>query len=184
MGGKTPTAIKLQVLKCWLSGLSRDDISINIGISTGSVSNIIKECRKYKDIESFRSVAVKMKNQGLELNDLASSLRLKNMLDLLELPEERLEKFLQALSIYNYKNDINDSKKFICEVEKFSQYVASLDISVFDLVDYVDKKKTELKELDKEIFLAKMDLGALKYKQEEIRSNIKKLGTTKRLKMM
>lgn len=183
MSGKTPAEIKLQVLKCWLSGLSRDDISINIGISTGRVSNIIKECRNYKDIELFRSVAVKMKNQGLELNDLASSLALKNMLHLLELPDERLEKFLQALSIYNYKNDINDSKKFIYQVEKISQYVARLDTSVFGLVDYVEKKKTELKELNWEIFLAKMDLGALKYKQEEIRSNIKKLGTTKPLKM-
>ena len=180
MGKKIPHSIKYQVLVHWLSGISRDDIAFSLGISTGTVSNIITECKKeVVDIELLRSVAVKMKNQGLELKDLASSISLRNMLDLLELPEEKVEKFLLALSIYNYKNDIDDPKKFIDAIVKFSEYVARLDVSVFDIVDYTEKKKTELKNLNSEIFFAKMDLGSLKYHQEEIRSNNEKSKASK-----
>ena len=81
-----------------ISGFSREDIAFSIGISTGAVSNIINDCRKgeIKDIDFLRSVAVKMKNQSLGLSDVGYSIRLRNMLDMLELPEERVEKLLQA----------------------------------------------------------------------------------------
>lgn len=93
-----------------MSGKSHEDISSCTGISVGTVSNILQECRKgiITDIDLLRSVAVDMKKQGIGLNDLAFSLRLRNMLNVLGLPEEKVEKFLQALSIYNYKNDIED----------------------------------------------------------------------------
>jgi hypothetical protein len=183
MGRIIPNSIKVQVLVHWLSGISRDDIALNVGISTGSVSHIIKECQKGEvvDIDLLRPVAVKMKNQGLELKDLASSISLRNMLVLLELPEEKVEKFLLALSIYNYKNDIENPEKFIDEIIKFSEYVASLDISVFNIVNYIEEMKTELKKLNSKIFFAKMDLGSLEYHQEEIRSNMEKSKTSKAL---
>ena len=180
MGRKVPNSIKLQVLVHWLSGISRNDIAFSLKVSTGTVSNIIKECQKEViDIDLLRSVAVKMKNQGLELKDLASSISLRNMMIMLELSEEKVEKFLLALSIYNYKNDIEDPKKFIDEILNVSKYVARLDVPVFDIVDYIEKKKTELKELNLDILDAKMDLGSLKYHQEEIRSNIKKSNINK-----
>lgn len=181
MGSKIPHTIKLQVMERLISGFSRDDIAFSIGISTGAVSNIINDYRKgeIKDIDFLRSVAVKMKQQGLTPSDVGYSIRLRNMLDMLELPEERVEKLLQALSIYNYKNDLKDPEVFIDEIVKVSDYVTRLELSVFDIVEYIEKMKTKLKKLDLKILVAKMKLGGLEYQQNEVRSNIKKLNASK-----
>ncbi|MBV9177757.1 MAG: helix-turn-helix domain-containing protein [Nitrososphaeraceae archaeon] len=45
MDGNIPKTIKINVLKRWLQGLSMEQIAREEGIATGSVSNIIKECR-------------------------------------------------------------------------------------------------------------------------------------------
>ena len=174
MGGKIPRAIKLQVLHGWMSGISRDDISLNNSISTGAVSNIIKEFRTGEviDIDLLRETAVIMKNEGLGLNDLSSAIRLRKMLDFLELPEEQVEKFLLELSIYNYKNDIKDSKEFILAVKRVSGYVSRLDISIFDIIDEIEKKNSELRKLNNEILAERMELEGLKYKQSIMKSNI------------
>ncbi|VFJ14691.1 MarR family transcriptional regulator [Candidatus Nitrosocosmicus franklandus] len=181
MGNKIPHAIRIQVLNGLLSGTSHSDIAFSLGISKGTVSNILNECRKQGvvDIDLLRSFARKMKDQGLELNDLAFSLHLRNMLKILELSEEKLDEFLLALSIYNYKNNIQNPEKFIKEVKKVSDYVARLDVSIFDLVDYIEERKVELKKLEIEIYSAKMDLGMLKYRQKQIESHIKRASNNK-----
>lgn len=169
MGSKIPHAIRLQVLNGLVSGQSHDDISFCTGVCAGTVSNILQECRIgiITDIDLLRSVAVDMKKQGIGLNNLAFSVRLRNMLNTLELPEEKVEKFLQALSIYNYKHDIEDPSIIISEILKVADYVARLETSVFDIVDYVEKMISELKNLNSEIRVAKMELAGLKYKIEK-----------------
>ncbi|HKR73939.1 MAG TPA: hypothetical protein VJR94_07490 [Candidatus Nitrosocosmicus sp.] len=170
MGKKVPHSIKLQVLNDWLSGKSRDDIAINNSISNGSVTNIIKEFRETEvpDIDLLRGAAVYMKRHNLGLNEMSSSIRLKNMLDNLELPDDLLEKFLLALSIYNYKNDLDDPKKFIHAVEKVSDYVFRLDVTVFHIINEIDNKQIELKKLKSEILDASMKLGNIKYEHEQL----------------
>ncbi len=184
MGSKIPRAIRLQVLYGLVSGKSHEDISSCTGISVGTVSNILQECRKgiITDIDLLRSVTVDMKKQGIGLNDLAFSLRLRNMLNVLGLPEEKVEKFLQALSIYNYKNDIEDPTKIISDIVKVSEYVARLEVSVFDIIDYIEKKKTELEKLGLDIFLAKMELAGLRYEKRLEMSEPKKPKDSKNAK--
>jgi hypothetical protein len=167
-----------------VSGLSHRNIAFIIGKSAGTVSNILQECRKggVTDIDLLRSVAVAMKKQGISLNDMAFSMRLRNMLNLLELPEEKVEKFLLALSIYNYKNDIEDPEKFISEIEKVSECVASLDVSVFDIVDHIEKMKTKLKKLNVEILGAELKLAGLKYEKEQLMLKYEKSKDSKIIK--
>ncbi|HYF99459.1 MAG TPA: hypothetical protein VD815_05165 [Candidatus Saccharimonadales bacterium] len=172
MGGNIPKRIKLSVLNDWLSGKSRDNIALNNGISTGKVSNIINEFRsgEIKDMDLLRATAVTMKKEGLELNDLSSAIRLKNMLNSLDLSEEKVEKFLLEMSIYHYKNDIQDPKEFILEVKRVSDYIYSLDVSVFDVIDLIEERKVELNNLGKEILGVRLDLGSLKYQLSELKS--------------
>jgi hypothetical protein len=73
--------IKKQVVKQWLSGDSRDRIASDIGIGTGTVSNIIDEWKKGvqdSDYESIRELSVFCKKQGMTLNALASCIRINN----------------------------------------------------------------------------------------------------------
>jgi hypothetical protein len=46
MGGKIPRPIRVQVIRAWLEGKSRDKIAGELKISTGAVSGIIKDFRK------------------------------------------------------------------------------------------------------------------------------------------
>lgn len=180
MGKKVPRSIKLQVLDDWMAGISRDDTAMKNGISTGSVSNSIRgfQRRDITDVDLLRSTSVYLKSQNLDLNDMSSSIRLKNMLDRLELPAERLDRFLQALSIYNYKNDIEDPGKFIYEVKKISDYLVHLNVSVYEIIDYIEKKKLEFQKIENDILGAKMDLGMIKYQQRELLLNNEKSKTS------
>jgi predicted transcriptional regulator len=45
MGGKIPRPIRVQVIKAWLEGKSRDKIAQELEISAGAVSSIIKDLR-------------------------------------------------------------------------------------------------------------------------------------------
>ena len=170
LGGSIPNSIKLQVLNDWLLGKSRDDIAINNGISNGTVFNIIKEVKNREsiDFDLVRVIAVHLKKEGHTLTDLASSIHLRNMLDMLELPEERVEKFLLALSICNYKHDIEKPEKFIEAIEKISQYVHRLDVPVFNIIEYVENQKIVLQKLKSEISSAKQDLERIKYKNKKL----------------
>jgi len=160
LGGKIPEPMRLKVINDWLLGMSRDDIAFVNSISKGTVSNIIKEFkrREIMDYDLVRLTAINLRGKGLTLADLSSSLNLRNMLDMLELPEERVEKFLMALSIHNYKNDIEEPEKFINQVEKTSEYVHRLDVSVFDIIEEFENKEKELQKLESEIYSAKLDL--------------------------
>ncbi|MBV9666710.1 MAG: hypothetical protein JO327_01130 [Nitrososphaeraceae archaeon] len=46
MGGNIPRVIKIDVIREWLRGKSRDQIAKQEGIGAGTVSSIIKECRQ------------------------------------------------------------------------------------------------------------------------------------------
>jgi len=170
LGGRIPHSIKLKVLNDWLLGKSHDDIALNNGISNGTVSNIIKEFknRLIMDHDLVRVTAIHLKRMGLTLSDLASSINLRNMLVMLEIPDERVEKLLLALSIYNYKNDIEEPEKFINEVEKISEYVFRLDVSVFDLIEHIENMKNELQKLQSEFFSVKMDLERITNKNKKL----------------
>jgi hypothetical protein len=147
---------------------------IHNSISTGSVSNIIKESRRKEiiDIDLLRTTALMMKKADLEINDLSSTVRLRSLLSNLDLPEEQVEKFLLDLSIYNYKNDIKDPLNFILEVKRVADYVSRLDVSVFDIIDYIENMKLELEDLKKEILGERMDLGMLKHQLSELKSSM------------
>ena len=73
--------IKKQVVNQWLSGDSRDRIAADISIGAGTVSNIIDDWKKGvhdSDYESIRELSVFCKKQGINLNALASCLRLNS----------------------------------------------------------------------------------------------------------
>ena len=81
MGGKIPRPIRLQVIRMWLEGKSRDKIADESQISTGAVSNIINDLRN-EDPQSdlLREVAVKIKNQNMNIESFAPLIRLVEVL--------------------------------------------------------------------------------------------------------
>jgi hypothetical protein len=81
MGGNIPRPIKIEVIKKWLQGKSRDQIAKEEGIGSGTVSNIINE-RRHSDTEFdlMRQVALKLKLQGDSIESFAPLVRLREIL--------------------------------------------------------------------------------------------------------
>jgi hypothetical protein len=94
MGGHIPKTIKINVLKKWLEGYSIEQIAREERIATGSVSNIIQECRQDdSEFDLMRQLAIKLKNEGDSIESFASTVRLKERIRkilLLELPSSPL----------------------------------------------------------------------------------------------
>ena len=81
MGGNIPRPIKLEVIKKWLQGKSRDQIANEEEIGTGTVSSIMNESRQNDpEFDLMRQVAVKLKLQGHSIESFAPLVRLREIL--------------------------------------------------------------------------------------------------------
>ena len=105
---KIPYTIKVQVLKEWIQGVSRDKIAKENSIGTGTVTSIIQQTKRDNpDIYLMRELALKIQKENLDINYFASSVRLKKVLDRLELSEEKIEVFLEEVNIHCFRQEIN-----------------------------------------------------------------------------
>lgn len=69
MGGSIPRAIKVEVIREWLRGKSRDQIAKQVGIGAGTVSRIIQECRQSDtEFDLLRQTAGDLKNHGCSVS--------------------------------------------------------------------------------------------------------------------
>ena len=164
MSRRIPHSIKVEVLKQWLKGVSRDKIATNNDIAFGSVSNIIKEIRDkdIPDIDLLREVALALKEEGLEPIQFARSMRLNKSLDNLGMSEEQIENFLEHLSVFFYKNDVGDIENFLIEIESVSDMVRGLDLSIYDIQEYITDKRVELDSLIIDIIQIKLRIEQAK----------------------
>ena len=81
MGAKIPREIRLQVIRKWLEGVSRDLIAHQLHIGAGTVSGIIKELREGFDVDLIREVALNLKDRGLDIQSFAPLVRLRHVLE-------------------------------------------------------------------------------------------------------
>lgn len=103
MGGKIPQPIRLEVIRKWLKGYSRDEIAKDTEIGAGTVTGIIRQCRQDDpDFDLLRGVALELKDQGMRVENFAPLFRLKRLLE---------EKEVQ-LAVPNSKNVFSEFKKF------------------------------------------------------------------------
>ncbi len=150
MGKKIPQKVKIVVISEWLDGLSRDDIATNNSISQGSVSNIIEtvKTQEIPDIDLLRAIAVELSREKLTLITLARSIRLRKMFDNLHLSEEKVEKLLEYLPVFFYKNDDSNIEKFLKQIEFVYEVTRYLGVSVFDIPEKIEKLETEVSALE------------------------------------
>jgi hypothetical protein len=168
MGSATPYSIKVKVIKDWIQGLSRDKIGQNNGIGAGTVTSIIQQAKTYiADMDLMRALALNIKKEKLEINYFASAVRLKKVLDRLELSEEKVEVFLEAINIHCFRQKVSKIE-FISKIGEVSNLAKSLDISIFNIPAFVNQKTKQIAELDKEIVL----------KQRQIKQLIEEYGLT------
>jgi hypothetical protein len=82
MGPRIPSLIRKRVAQQWVGGVSRRIIAKENQIGAGTVSRIIRGFKEYGfDLELLREVGLLLKREGLDVNLLPSSVRLRKKLE-------------------------------------------------------------------------------------------------------
>ena len=133
--------IKKQVIALYLQGISRDRIPADNGVGAGTVSNIIDEWKKGvqdSNYEYVRELAIHCKKEGINLADLMSALRIKQLGG----NEERVEQFIARCA------NSQDPQKLVDVLDK----IGHIDVPLEELEEHI-----KLKQAEKETLLHEID---------------------------
>jgi len=114
-------------------------------------------------LDLLRAVAVKIKQDGLSLDDVASGIRIKNFLEQMGFSEKEMEGMLKEIDIHSFKTN-QPFLDFVKEIHEIHRFASGLGISVHQVYDCVEERKRELRTL--QIELDKIKLLILKKRIE------------------
>ena len=186
MGAKIPRSIKVEVIRKWLEGKSRDQIAKELQIGFGTVSGIIKESRDNDpEFDLLRALAVKLRDQGYDVQSFAHAVRLREVLKqkggLLdttkegheEQVQEKIEALMMGLEVFCFKQDFS-IMEFVNLVHDLSWTAEILGVPLDKLPSYVKLLEGAVHRLTREIEQKKsvfQDYGATINSLEEFRRN-------------
>ena len=161
MGRKIPRPIRLQVIRAWLDGKSRDKIAQELGMSKGAVSGIIEDLRKDDpQFDLLREVAVKLKKQNLDIQSFAPLVRLYEVLkekglltdeqESLDMVQNRMEALIVALEVFCFKERLS-VEDFVSRVTNMYNTADNLGIPIQRFPSYVTELKDRIDTLTQEI---------------------------------
>ena len=164
MGGKIPRPIRVQVIRTWLEGKSRDKIAEELGISTGAVSSIIKDFRRDDpQFDLLREIAVKIKNQNMDVESFAPLVRVYEVLrdkglltgitgkESLELMQNRMEALIVAIEVLCFKKEQLSIEDFVSLITNMYSTADKLGVPLDRFPAYITELKDRIDALRKEI---------------------------------
>src|ERR671931_2585889 len=141
--------VRRRVVQQWLSGESRDKISADNSLETGTVANIVDD---YKigldnlDFSSFRELMLEAKKRGMTPRDVASHFRLFNYLVKSGAAEQEVESF-----ITNVNSGYIPLGKAIELINQIYEISKSESVSPDQLPNYIRQKLEEKQKIDEQI---------------------------------
>ncbi|MBV9178196.1 MAG: hypothetical protein JO297_14290 [Nitrososphaeraceae archaeon] len=180
MGGKIPRSIKVDVIREWLRGKSRDQIAKEEEIGTGTVSSIIKEYRQNDtEFDLLRQVAVIVRSEDYSIESFAPLARIREILKRELLPdktptgitiaggqerddlktqqvrqeselEKKLESLLQALLVFCFKQKL-PIKDFVDDIHDLRRRANRLGVPFENLPSYVKRLEDTVHILHEEL---------------------------------
>jgi hypothetical protein len=165
MGSKIPKPIKLEVIRKWLQGKSRNNIAKEVEIGAGTVSGIIQEFRQNDpEFDLLREAAVKLKNQGINIESFAPLVRLREILNQIEgidhhhdqAADEKIESLIVNLEVFCFKQNLS-IKEFVNIVHNISWTAEILGVPLEKLPGHVKQLENDLHMLTKQIEQKKLE---------------------------
>src|ERR687888_2776828 len=163
--------VKRKVVQQWLSGESRDKISVDNNIGEGTVANIVDD---YKigldnlDFSSFRELMLEAKKRGMTPRDLASHFRLYNFFRGSGAAEQEVESF-----ITNVNSGYIPLGKAIELVNQIYEISKSESVPPDQPPNYIKQKLEEKQRIDEEIKQADVILQSKNVSIEAINEHLK-----------
>jgi len=150
-----PHKIKVQVLYQWIQGIPRDKIAENNDIGRGTVTNIIEQFKRtVPDIDLMRETSLQIKKEDIGIFSFAASLRLRRLLEDLEITEDQIEDFLEELGIYCFKQQIT-SKDFILKIKEVSDLAIDLQTPIHKIPSFVNQLSVQKNSIERQIAIKK-----------------------------
>ena len=144
-----PRPIKINVLRRWLHGQSREQIAKQEGVSTGTVSNIIKEYRQNDSkFDLLRQVALILRSEGYSIESFACLVRIREKLTRLLLSHTTktaaTRRGEEDNNINKNKNNDNHQKQQeLLAEERIESLVVALEVFCFkqklSIKDFVER---------------------------------------------
>ena len=116
MPGAINEQTRMQVIQQWVGGNTREKIAIDNDIGEGTVSGIVNDWKKGiedSEYESVRELAVQSKEEGIDLSDLASHVRLYNIIKKSGANEDQIESFISNCTISGAGVEVLPPEKII-----------------------------------------------------------------------
>src|SRR5919202_2637973 len=137
------------VIRQWISGYSRDTIAEQNNIGAGTVSSIVANYKaglEELDFDSIRQLAVEARQQGWNLSELASHLRLYNYFLKSGAAEDKIESFIAKVS----SGDVSPENviELVYQLQELSHKES---IPLDQIPDYIKQKLEEKQKIDEEI---------------------------------
>ena len=155
MNFKIHENMRQTVIRLWLEGKSRKDIALVCGVSEGRVSNIISDWRKKLgegDAEALRDLGSNLKRTGIDAAQCAQGFRISMIMRKMGVNEEDFESFVREVYEYCQRLDVtpqNIAYNLQALVKR------SKDIAFAKIPEYIEKKKNEITNLEKDAKISK-----------------------------
>ena len=171
----TPEHIKSAVIDAWMMGKTRDEISSEFNISTGSVSNVIAEWQNrigVFDANNLRELGLALKKAGITPVQCANGLRIHNILNQLYIDEDHLFDFLKKL--YNESKEQRLLPADLARLAKVINDYPEIN-SLKEIPKYINKARQRKIKLDADIFYRNREIEKLDQEKERKRKEIQEL---------
>src|SRR5215212_1197041 len=153
---KIPKSIRERVIKQWLLGMSRDEIAKDNDIGAGTVSAIIKDAKEeIPDIDLLREMALVLKKYDLDQSVFASSIRIKNKLDRMNISEDKIDSLIDNGNIHCFKRGL-PADEYFNNVDKVCALSNNLEMPLDELTKNIIQQELELEKVEKETEDAKL----------------------------
>jgi hypothetical protein len=167
--------LKEGIIKEWLSGKNRDNIAIENGLSSGTVSNVVREWKEEigsLSADQLREFAVTLRKSGMTPLQCGRGFRILNILHDLGFSEDNIEIF--ALDIYKMCKNIG------LQPDKIALYIKELidlteKVPVGQLSGHIQRNKIMVEESEQELRNA---TGQLKDTQAKLDNAFSKYNST------
>ena len=177
MGSKIPREIRLEVIRKWLEGKTRDLIAYELEIGAGTASEIVKEYRRGDlDADLLREVALNLKNSGLDIQSFARLVRLRQVLeqkqwlqgvrpgqqqqeveqnddddnDIDRLLEKKMESFIVSIEVFCFKHNL-PLRQFFDLVYNLYLAAEEFDIPLESFPSHIEELKARIENLLQQI---------------------------------
>jgi hypothetical protein len=173
MPAPIPETTKSKVIEMWLLGSSRDSIASANNISTGAVSNIVKEWedRIGKNVmRGLREIGALLKREGLSPAQCAIGFRIMKMFADQGVDGEAAEHFVSGM--YGKCNRLGITpSNIVTHIDDLTKFSKEENVRLAEIKVYMEKKIVEKKELDDKLEKLNGTVATLEQKASELKKS-------------